>query len=304
MIRHVLVTGAAGFFGRHFCRYLAAHAPEVELTATDIVPPGTETPGRFVQVDLADEAAARELIRAVGPDAVVHLAGTFGSGAAVDLYRANVLSLLALLEAMRQHVPTAIVVAAGSAAEYGRVAPGQLPVTENCPCRPVTAYGQSKLIATQIALYYHRVHALRVMIVRPFQLIGKGVTPRLAPGAFAEQLRQARQIGATTIQVGNLSSSRDFLDVRDAAAAVWTLCSKPAPGEIFNMCSGQPTRIADLLDAMIAITGAQVRVEVDPSRLRGAADAEVVYGSYDRLKLHCGWHPQRSLEESISAMLS
>lgn len=304
MIRRVLVTGATGFFGRHFCRYLAAHAPEVELTTTDIVPAGAALPGRFVQVDLANEAAAAELIRAARPDCVVHLAGTFGTGAAVDLYQANLLPLVAVLEGLRQEAANAILITAGSAAEYGRGTVGHLPVDEDCPCAPVTLYGQSKLAATQVAQYYHRVHGLGTMVVRPFQLLGPGMSSRLAPGAFAEQLHAALASGPATVRVGNLESQRDFLDVRDAAEAVWALCSNPAPGEVFNLCAGRPTRMGDLLQIMMNVSQAKVVVETDPARLRGAADVSTVYGSFQKLNRHCGWQPRRSLEESARSMFA
>jgi GDP-4-dehydro-6-deoxy-D-mannose reductase len=215
----------------------------------------------------------------------------------------NVLGLVALLEAVRAHAPQAAVVTAGSAAEYGLVSQDRLPVTEDCPCAPVSAYGQSKLAATQIALMYRRVHGLSATVVRPFQLLGQGVTTRLAPGAFAEQLRQALAAGGRVIRVGNLASERDFLDVADAVEGLWALCRHPAPGETFNLCSGQPTKMSDLLQLMIDVSRADVTVEIDPARLRGAADVSSVYGSFEKLHRYCGWRPRRSLEESVQGML-
>lgn len=300
----VLVTGAAGFLGRHLCSYLQTTNPGLHLAGTDAMAGAAGPCREFHVVDLTDAEAVARLVHEVSPDCVIHLAGTFGTGQPLDIYRVNVLSIVALLEAVRRHVPRATVVATGSAAEYGRVPPECLPVTETCACVPVTPYGQSKLAATQIALLYHRMHSLAVVVVRPFQLLGPGVTTRLAPGAFAEQLRQALAEGRRVIQVGNLESQRDFLDVHDAAAGVWALCRRPAPGEVFNLCSGRPTRMAELLQTMIRVSGADVQVEIDPGRLRGAADVAAVYGSFEKLRRHCGWEPRCGLEESVRAMLA
>jgi len=255
-------------------------------------------------MDLFSAKDVVELIKQSKPDYIIHLAGTFGTEDSQEIYKVNVLSIATLLEAARSHVPDVVMVAAGSAAEYGRIEPGQLPVDEQTPCRPVMSYGLSKYLATQIAMYYYRVHNICVMIVRPFQLIGKGATSRLAPGAFAEQLKQTTAKNSNVIRVGNLESSRDFLDVHDAVEAIWMLCRKPAAGEIFNLCSGSPTKIADLLEMMIKSSGLDVKVEVDSSRLRGGADVAKIYGSFQKLKEHCGWSPKRSLQDSVSKIFT
>ena len=240
-----------------------------------------------------------EVIAEVLPDVMIHLAGTFGTDDNQQIYKTNVLSIVALLEAVRKFIPQCVVVVAGSAAEYGRIDAERMPADESVPCMPVMPYGLSKWLATQAALYYHRVHNLNVSIVRPFQLIGRGVTNKLAPGAFFEQIVNARESGNKIIKVGNLKSSRDFLDVRDATRAVWMLCEKPAAGEIFNLCSGTPTDIGNLLKLMIDAIGIEVKIEVDPNRLKGSADVSEVYGSYSKIRKHCGWAPEIGIERAI-----
>ncbi|MEW6252702.1 MAG: NAD(P)-dependent oxidoreductase, partial [Planctomycetota bacterium] len=214
MKRRVLITGAAGFLGGHFSRYLREWAGDVYVIATDVAAGDSTAADEFVRTDLAVANAAAELVRTTRPDCIVHLAGVFGAGDALELYRVNVLPLTGLLDAVVRECPGAALITAGSAAEYGRIEASRLPATEDHPCEPVTAYGQSKLCATHLALYYHRVHGLAATVVRPFQLLGKGVTPRLAPGAFYEQLRAATAAvsassGATAVvRVGNLESQR------------------------------------------------------------------------------------------------
>lgn len=302
MTKRVLITGAAGFTGRYMCEYLRNLGQGLNIIGTDIVEPEENVCSEFITADISCVKSVESVIGQIGPDYIIHLAGTFGSSDSQEIYRVNALSITALLEAVVKYVPDSVVIATGSAAEYGRVAQELLPVSEDCPCEPVTPYGLSKLLATQVALYYYRVHSLCTMIVRPFQLIGKGVTYRLAPGAFAEQLKQAIAEGAGIIKVGNLESSRDFLDVHDAVEAIWLLCQKPSPGQIFNLCSGRAVKIADMLEMMIKACGADVNVQVDPVRLRGKSDVSKIYGSYKKLNAHCGWQPERGLSESISEM--
>jgi GDP-4-dehydro-6-deoxy-D-mannose reductase len=285
------------------CDFLAGLSERPKIIGADIVETQPDRCDVFFKADLTSPKETEHILRQTLPDFIIHFTGTFNTGNIQEMFKANVLSIITLLEATRECVPHAVVIATGSAAEYGVIEPDQLPVDEQTPCWPVTHYGLSKQSATQVALYYHRIHNIRTMVVRPFQLIGFGLTPRLAPGAFAEQLREIRTTGSKTFQVGNLESWRDFLDIYDAAEAIWALCQNPAPGEIYNLCSGEPTRIADLLQMMIDYSRTEVEIEVDPSRLRGRLDVTKVYGSYQKIRNHCGWQPKRSLSQTLKAML-
>jgi GDP-4-dehydro-6-deoxy-D-mannose reductase len=298
------VTGASGFFGKHICKYIGRLETKINIIGTDIIETNDINCDRFIAADISDENAVNELIRQVVPGHVIHLAGTFGANYGLKTYQVNTISAIAILEAVRQYALSCAVIAVGSAAEYGKVQESRLPIEESCPCNPVTPYGLSKFLATQIALYYHRTCNLSVTIVRPFQLIGKGLTDRLAPGAFARQLEAAISGRADAIKVGNLESCRDFLGVQDAAEAIWMLCQKPAPGEIFNLCSGRSTKIADLLQMMIEACGVKVSVEVDPSRLRGNRDVSVVYGSHKKISDHCGWRPREPLQQAVQKIFT
>jgi len=113
---------------------------------------------------------------------------------------------------------------------------------------------------------------------------------------------EAKQAGSGEIQVGNIDSSRDFLDVRDAVRAIWLLCQNPKPGEIFNLCSGRPVKISELLDMMISTMKVDIRWRTDQTLLRGKADVNVVYGSMKKMSEHCGWQPEIPIGESIESI--
>jgi len=302
MKHSVLITGAGGFVGKYLCRYLRTLPDNFNIAGIDLHDDMAGTYDSFYTDDLQDAGYVKNIIEEVKPRYVIHLAGTFGTEDTQQIFRVNVFSMMTLLDAILTVAPDVVFITAGSAAEYGSIDQENLPVTEENPCNPVTPYGLSKYLATTISQHYCRVHHLCTMIVRPFQLIGKSVTDRLAPGAFVKRLLEAKQAGISEIQVGNLESSRDFLDVQDAVRAIWMLCEKPKPGEIFNLCSGKPVKMRDLLDLMIQVLGIQITPRTKQNFLRGNADVSVIYGSYEKIKNHCGWEPETPLEEGIERM--
>ena len=304
MTKRILVTGAGGFSGRYMCKYLACLDKKLTITGCDISDSYPEECESFYKTDMSSDKEVRSLIRESRPDYIIHLAGSFGGKDVQQIYKINVLSVSSLLEATHEYSPQAVTVVVGSAAEYGLIDPELLPADEQTPCNPVTSYGLSKQLATQTALYYHRVHNMSVTVVRPFQLIGKGITSRLVPGAFAGQLREVIANGSNVMRVGNLKSFRDFLDVHDAVKAIWALCEKPAPGQIFNLCSGKLTQISYLLETMIDCCGVDVDIKVDPELLHGNADVSKIFGSYQKIYDHCGWKPGIDLEQSIKEMMT
>ena len=303
MGKTVLVTGAGGFLGQYMCEFLKDLPQDLHVIGVMRTKISESSCDSIAQLDLRNAEKVNNLIKSKQPDYVVHLAGLFSSNNIQEIYETNINMMSILLEAIKVHKPEITFVATGSAAEYGFIASNQLPIIEQTPCFPATPNGLSKNLATQIAMYYHRAHNINTMIVRPFQILGKGISSQLAPGAFAEQLLATVADGSSTIKVGNLENSRDFLDVHDVVRAIWALCEKPAAGEVFNLCSGQPVQISVLLQTMIDVLGVDVTIEVDLNRLKGKSDVLNSYGNYEKINRHCDWRPEVSFHESITTML-
>jgi GDP-4-dehydro-6-deoxy-D-mannose reductase len=297
----VLVTGASGFVGRHLCAYLKRRR-SVSVIAVDLVSAQPVGARLFVRADVGAPKAVADLLREHAPTHIVHLAGGRGGGDLASVLRANLRPTVTLLESVREHAPGANVLVVGSAAEYGEVPRESLPVSETFACAPTTPYGLAKLLGTEVALHHWRRYGVRATVVRPFQLLGAGVSSDLAPGAFAAQIRAAVTRGGGTVRVGNLEPRRDFIDVRDAVRAMWCLCRRPAPGEIFNLCSGVATPMRALLEAMLRTVGGEWRIEVDAARLRGAWDVGTSCGSPEKIRAYCGWRPTVPFTGSLAAL--
>ncbi|MBZ0273972.1 GDP-mannose 4,6-dehydratase [bacterium] len=292
------VTGAAGFAGRHLIRHALEMGDEVSAF---VISPEDATLLRalftgieILAVDVADASACVTALDSVRPDAICHLAGIAfvpaGDAHPNALLNINTLGTLNMLEATRAAAPHARFVLAGSAEVYGLVPENALPVGEDRPAAPHTLYAHSKLFAESLVRHYARAHGLDALTLRLFNHIGPGQSPGFAIPSFASQIRRIRDGHAEPVLlVGNLDARRDFTDVRDVARAYRLAATPGAASEsAVNICSGVAHRIGDVLNALIALAGVEVRVEVDPARLR-PLDVPIFVGRNDRAKRLWDW---------------
>ena len=118
------------------------------------------------------------------PDWVIQCAGATHCSDPSELYKLHVDGTRNVLSAVARFVPKAVVILLGSAAEYGPVAPEQLPIQEQQICKPATPFGASKLAQTQLAEAAAEEWGLRVLTVRPFNILGPGLPEHYFAGAW------------------------------------------------------------------------------------------------------------------------
>jgi GDP-6-deoxy-D-talose 4-dehydrogenase len=289
----ILVTGAAGFTGRHLCAHLRAEGHRV-VGMVERAPRAADE----IVVDLLDAVAVEAAVRAAAPDRVVHLAAIAfpGHRDADAIYRVNVIGTLALLKAL-----------AGAGCGRGGVL---LPSTgtvyahadadalaESAPVAPATHYAASKLAMEHMARIFGR--ELPIVIVRPFNYTGPGQRePYLVPKIvrhFAE--------GADEIELGNVDVVRDFLDVRAVVDAYARLLAAPgAAGRTLNVCSGAGTAIRDIVAELERITAHRMTIRVNPEFVR-AGEAQRIVGSSAALRSVIGELKPIPLAETLADML-
>jgi GDP-4-dehydro-6-deoxy-D-mannose reductase len=303
-----LITGVAGFCGAHLAGRLRREGA-VHLTGVDRAARPAQCPvDEYYVADLDNEQEVAGIVERCHPAMIFHLAGlapgaslALAATSTLELYRVNVMATLRLLEAVRLHAPNSKVLLVGSAAEYGTVTESNLPVTEEHPCRPTTAYGISKHAATLIGQDYARRLNMSIVIARPFNIIGPGVPRSLVLGALLQRAKEALSgTGAAVVKVGNLGSERDFIAVEDVVEAYWRMLQGDFRGEIFNLCSGEPCSIRKLGRVLLSNSSRPVRIEVDPA-LADRASIFPFYGSNAKARRAFGFSPTVSLEESLSA---
>ena len=288
-----LVTGAAGFVGRHLCAHL--------LGAGDTVVGVDRADGP----DLLDPVALDALLADIRPDVVYHLGGWSDVGASWDhpleSFRVNAEGTLNVIQACIANGSPRLL-AVSSADVYGQVSPDQLPIDETSTFRPVTPYAASKVAADELALQAWLGHGLETIRVRAFNHLGPGQTTRFVAPAIAERIAINERDGGDSITVGNLTPRRDLTDVRDVVRAYRMLMCDGTPGEAYNVCTGVDLTIEELAHRLVGLAERPMRLEADPE-LQRPVETPILRGDPSKLRAITGWTPEIPLEVTLRDIL-
>ncbi|KQC04412.1 MAG: hypothetical protein APR53_03440 [Methanoculleus sp. SDB] len=301
---NVLVTGASGFTGQSMLRYLNGILPaDAALIAhyrASPVPSGI--PCTRLRANLRSAAETESMIRASEPDYILHLAGRT-RGSRDDLFADNTLAAGNLIDAVRGAADSAVVLLVSSAAVYGNA--GDLPVPETTHIAPVSTYGAAKAAEELLVYAEMERYGLRISIARPFNLCGPGQSGAFALGSVIRQAVAIERHEQETLQLANIDSRRDFIDVRDAVRAFWAIAAHTAfdsacRGVRFNVGSGASTSVREILQMIEAVAGRSYPVSAHPSpELIPAQTADIT-----RICTVCRWKPEWTLERTMESMLA
>jgi UDP-glucose 4-epimerase len=299
----LLVTGGAGYVGSVCAAHLVDAGHEVVVIDDlstghrDAVPDGV----RLVDADLAE--AADEVL-ADGVDGVLHFAAKSLVAESVQkpglYWRGNVVTTLALLDAMVRH-GTPRLVFSSTAATYGE--PEQVPIREDAPTRPTNPYGASKLAIDHAIGGYARAHGLAATSLRYFNVAGAHgrigerhvVETHLIPLVLqvATGQRSLVQIYGDDWPTPDGTCIRDYIHIDDLAAAHLLALTAARPGEhaIYNLGSGTGFSVREVVEACRAVTGHPIPVEVAPRR---SGDPAVLVASSAAATAALGWRPEKT----------
>ena len=249
--KKILITGSSGFTGRYLVDFLSSD-PAITLHFADHTA-GTEGP-RFHGCDLSNAAQTAQLIAAAKPDAIYHLVGSYTNEYDTD-YASNVVTAKNILDAVRASGAQTRVLLIGSSAEYGFPLNADAPVAEDHSCKPVSIYGLVKSMQTALMGTYVRLSDMDIVAVRPFNLLGSGISPRLFSGKMEQEITRYKRGEIHEIVTGDLSVERDYIAIKDAVAYYRLVMEKGKTGEIYNVGSGKSTPLRDILKRMLASEG-------------------------------------------------
>jgi GDP-4-dehydro-6-deoxy-D-mannose reductase len=216
----------------------------------------------------------------------------------------NITGQTHLFEAIRALQLDPVVQIACSSEEYGLVKPEETPIRETNPLRPLSPYAVSKVGQDLLAYQYFQSYGLRVIRTRGFNHTGPRRGEVFVTSNFAKQIASIEAgLRDPVIRVGNLDAVRDFTDVRDMVRAYWLAVTRGKPGEVYNIATGSGITIQELLDRLLALSTAEVEVEVDPERLR-PSDVEILIGDSSKFRADTGWEPEIPLDQTLQDILN
>lgn len=303
MTGRVLVVGGTGCVGRHVCDAFAAAGAEVVVAARH---PVADAPGTgFVPLDLttaaADEVAG--LLAELRIDTVVNAVLGWGADDA-GMAVLNTRPTERLLAAQRLLPTPPRLVQLGTVHEYGPMRPG-VPADEDSPAHPTIAYARAKLAATRLVVAAVRDDGADAVVLRLTNTVGPRPAPQSFFGALAGRLHAAD--AETGVEIRVVDARRDYVDVRDAAAAVVAAAASRRGDPVVNVGSGRAHSIRWMVDELVAAAGLPAGAVREPAGdgvagQSGAASPEWMCLDVRRARRALGWAARIPLERSLREM--
>ena len=293
-----------------------------KITGRDDIP--------FVEMDFCDSVAVEKLFSDYKIDAVIHFAAFKAVGESVDepvmYYKNNLLSFLNVIEAAKNHGGCNVLFSS-SATVYGE--PDDLPVTEQSPRQSATSpYGNTKQICEDILSDSVKAYArfsngangqgtIKGISLRYFNPIGAhpsaliGELPRGVPNNLVPYITQTASGKRACLSIfGNDYSTpdgtcqRDYIDIVDLAKAHVFAVRRMLDGkmekdyEIFNVGTGRPVSVLELVKAFEKVNGLKLNYKFAPRR---QGDVKAIWADPTLANKKLGWKAERTVEETLAS---
>ncbi len=292
---NVLITGGAGFIGRHLADHLLGR--DATVTVIDNESLGDRTSldldrVRFVSGDLRNRDDVRAALE--GQDVVVHLAADTRVMDSIENpvhnFENNVVGTFNLLELSRELGVKRVVAASTGGAILGDVEP---PVHEEMAPQPTSPYGASKLMMEGYLSAYASSYGLTSCALRFSNIYG----PRsLHKGSVVAHFFKRVLADEPLVVYGDGSQTRDYLYAGDLVAGVATAAIDSDVEGAYQLGTGIPTTLNELLDVMRTVTGRDLEVDYQPFR---AGEVRDTWCQIDKARGAFGFAPSTSLEDGL-----
>lgn len=307
-MKKALIIGAAGFVGQYLAENLQIEYG-FEVAVTKLPHEKLEIKDAEVfNLDILNRDEIVTLLFKVRPDYIFHLAAQSSVGTSwkhpdltIDI---NIKGSVYVMDAIRELYYKPKVLLIGSGEEYGHIKEGETPITEDNMIRPGNIYAATKVCQNMIGSIYAKAYDMDLMMVRAFNHIGPTQAPMFVVADFCKQVAEIEKgLRPPIMYVGNLSAQRDFTDVRDVVRAYALLIQKGTPGETYNVGSGHAISIQQILDMIISLSDKEIKVEVDPNKLR-PIDVAIIEADTTKLEAATGWKQTIPLKQTIKETLN
>ena len=323
-MKTILVTGGAGYIGSHTLIELINNNFDV-VVVDNLVNSSRESLRRikqitghdipFIEADIRDQSALDDIFTTYNIDSVIHFAGLKAVGESVakplEYYDNNLVSTLALLEAMRKHGVKQLVFSS-SATVYG--SPSELPLRETSTVGVglTNPYGKTKYMIEQIIQDYCAADpAFEATILRYFNPIGahksgqigedpNGIPNNLLPYVAQVAVGKLQSVGVfgNDYDTPDGTGVRDYIHVVDLARGhVAALQHMKAGANVYNLGTGSGTSVLEIIKAFSKACGRDLPYEIKPRR---AGDIAACYADCSKAERELGWRAELSVEQACA----
>ena len=314
-MKKIAITGASGFVAGHFLDYLYDNNIDCKVLGLDIDTPRIDLKKyadriniKFRILDLMDRAALHTIMQEFQPDHLLHLAG-FSSVAyswkhPSESFMNNSNIFLNLVDVMHEVNPACRILSVGSSEEYGNVERRDLPLKESQRTNPVSPYAVARVSQELMSKVYVKAFGMNVIMTRSFNHIGPRQDNRFVVPSFIKRILDIKKAGLTEgeIETGDTTIIRDFVDVRDVVRAYFMLLENGTPGEIYNICSGKPMALSEIIDYVAEDVGIKITARVNLEFVRPDDNREIVGSSY-KIETELGWKAERDIRDTLHDMV-
>jgi UDP-glucose 4-epimerase len=306
----VFVTGGAGYIGSVCVEELlnAGHEVTVYDNLTEGHRDAVDNRAVFIQGRLSDEAAIKQTVKESKCEVILHFAANALVGESMTnpakYFRNNVAHGQNLLDAAIAAGVRKFVFSS-TCATYGT--PEKIPMTENLPQRPISPYGESKLMFEKMLHWYQEIHGLEFVAFRYFNAAGASaqfgehhrIETHLIPNVLKVPLGQAAQceIYGTDYPTPDGTCIRDYIHVIDLAQA-HILAMQPEKRGFFNLGNGDGYSVRQVINTCEKVCGQKIPVVEKPRR---PGDPPRLVAAADKARKELGWKPKfPKLEQIVS----
>ena len=308
----VLITGITGFVGSYLAEYALSQNAQVYgsfrwRSRTENINQ-IKDQVKLIECELNDASSVSSLIQESKPDMVFHLAAQSYVPASwqapEETLANNIVGQVNLFEAIRRSGLDPLIHIAGSSEEYGYTPPEEIPVSETAALRPLSPYAVSKVTQDLLGYQYYQSYGLRIIRTRAFNHTGPRRGSVFVESNFALQIAEIEaEARPPVVHVGNLEAQRDYCDVRDIVKGYWLALEKGQPGEVYNLASGKPWAIREVLDYLLSMSSVTIDIQQDPKRMR-PSDVPLLCGDSTVFRKLTGWEPQIPFTDTLKDLLN